>query len=95
MLLQKAGGDFFRDLAFHRLPHDLRFVLAQRDDDDEAVPLGNGLMGGLLWGGGSTLRLSLDRGDLHIARGDLPEPAPAAPIVAARAVVRLPGARGR
>ncbi len=31
---------------------------------DEAVPLGNGLMGGLLWGGDSTLRLSLDRGDL-------------------------------
>jgi alpha-L-fucosidase 2 len=31
---------------------------------DEAVPLGNGLMGGLLWGGESTLRLSLDRGDL-------------------------------
>ena len=31
---------------------------------DEAVPLGNGLMGGLLWGGESTLKLSLDRGDL-------------------------------
>ena len=31
---------------------------------DEAIPLGNGLMGGLLWGGGATLRLSLDRGDL-------------------------------
>ena len=31
---------------------------------DEAIPLGNGLMGGLLWGGGNTLRLSLDRGDL-------------------------------
>jgi len=31
---------------------------------DEAVPLGNGLMGGLLWGENSTLRLSLDRGDL-------------------------------
>lgn len=31
---------------------------------DEAIPLGNGLMGGLLWGEGSTLRLSLDRGDL-------------------------------
>ncbi len=31
---------------------------------DEAVPLGNGLMGGLLWGEGSTVRLSLDRGDL-------------------------------
>lgn len=31
---------------------------------DEAIPLGNGLMGGLLWGEGNTIRLSLDRGDL-------------------------------
>jgi alpha-L-fucosidase 2 len=31
---------------------------------DEAIPLGNGTMGVLLWGEGSTLRLSLDRGDL-------------------------------
>jgi alpha-L-fucosidase 2 len=31
---------------------------------DEALPLGNGLLGGLLWGDGNTLRLSLDRGDL-------------------------------
>ncbi len=31
---------------------------------DEAVPLGNGLTGGLLWGDNGTLRLSLDRGDL-------------------------------
>lgn len=31
---------------------------------DEAVPLGNGLMGGLLWGEAQTVRLSLDRGDL-------------------------------
>lgn len=31
---------------------------------DEALPLGNGLMGGLLWGENNTLRLSLDRGDL-------------------------------
>ncbi len=31
---------------------------------DEAVPLGNGLMGGLLWGELHTIRLSLDRGDL-------------------------------
>ena len=31
---------------------------------DEAVPLGGGLLGGLLCGEGSTLRLSLDRGDL-------------------------------
>jgi len=31
---------------------------------DEALPLGNGLMGGLLWGDGNAIRLSLDRGDL-------------------------------
>ena len=31
---------------------------------DEALPLGNGLLGGLLWGQGQTVRLSLDRGDL-------------------------------
>jgi alpha-L-fucosidase 2 len=31
---------------------------------DEALPLGNGEMGALVWGEGSTLRLSLDRGDL-------------------------------
>jgi alpha-L-fucosidase 2 len=31
---------------------------------DEAVPLGNGLLGGLLWGEKNTIRLSLDRGDL-------------------------------
>ncbi|MBN8458407.1 MAG: hypothetical protein J0M04_11285 [Verrucomicrobia bacterium] len=31
---------------------------------DDAIPLGNGLMGGLLWGAGNTIRLSLDRGDL-------------------------------
>lgn len=31
---------------------------------DEAIPLGNGTLGLLLWGEGNTLRLSLDRGDL-------------------------------
>jgi alpha-L-fucosidase 2 len=31
---------------------------------DEAVPLGDGLLGGLLWGEGDTVRLSLDRTDL-------------------------------
>ncbi len=38
---------------------------------DEAIPLGNGLLGALLWGSGSTLNLSLDRGDLWDER--LPE----------------------
>lgn len=31
---------------------------------DEAIPLGNGLLGGLVWGEDNVLRLSLDRGDL-------------------------------
>jgi len=31
---------------------------------DEAIPLGNGLLGGLLWGGRGDIKLSLDRGDL-------------------------------
>jgi|GEM_PF-5639292 len=31
---------------------------------DDALPLGNGLMGGLLWGEATKLRLSLYRGDL-------------------------------
>lgn len=31
---------------------------------DEAFPLGNGIMGALLWGDGQPLRLSLDRSDL-------------------------------
>jgi alpha-L-fucosidase 2 len=31
---------------------------------DEAVPLGNGLTGGLLWGENNRIKLSLDRGDL-------------------------------
>jgi alpha-L-fucosidase 2 len=38
---------------------------------DEAIPLGNGLTGGLLWGSENTVNLSLDRGDLWDER--LPE----------------------
>jgi len=39
-------------------------LAAPIDRWDEAVPVGNGLTGGLLWGSGSNLKLSLDRGDL-------------------------------
>ena len=46
-------------------------LTAPIDRWDEAVPLGNGLLGGLLWGGGNNLKLSLDRGDLWDNR--LPE----------------------
>ncbi|HEX72693.1 MAG TPA: hypothetical protein ENN65_05215, partial [Candidatus Hydrogenedentes bacterium] len=31
---------------------------------DEAMPLGNGLLGALVWGNGNPLRISLDRTDL-------------------------------
>jgi alpha-L-fucosidase 2 len=31
---------------------------------DEAMPLGNGMLGALVWGDGHTVRLSIDRGDL-------------------------------
>jgi len=53
----------------HKLPqaplaeHNL-ILSAPVNTWDEALPLGNGLMGGLLWGEDSTVRLSLDRGDL-------------------------------
>jgi alpha-L-fucosidase 2 len=43
--------------------HDL-ILQAPVQTWDEALPLGNGLMGGLLWGENNTIRLSLDRGDL-------------------------------
>jgi alpha-L-fucosidase 2 len=43
-------------------------LAAPIDTWDEAIPLGNGLMGGLLWGKDQTIRLSLDRGDLWDTR---------------------------
>jgi alpha-L-fucosidase 2 len=46
-------------------PAELNLVLkAPINTWDEAVPLGNGLMGGLLWGDKNLIRLSFDRGDL-------------------------------
>ncbi len=50
-------------------PADQNLVLdAPIKNWDDAIPLGNGLTGGLLWGEGSTIRLSLDRGDLWDGR---------------------------
>ncbi len=31
---------------------------------DEALPLGNGMLGALVWGDGKPLRISMDRADL-------------------------------
>ncbi len=39
-------------------------LAAPIDRWDEALPLGNGMLGGLLWGSGNSISLSLDRGDL-------------------------------
>lgn len=60
----KEGG--FKTPAPSHLPApDLNLVLeAPITTWDEAIPLGNGLLGGLLWRQGNLLRLSLDRGDL-------------------------------
>ena len=50
-------------------PGSLNLKLAAPIDKwDEAIPLGNGLMGGLLWGKDNAIRLSLDRGDLWDVR---------------------------
>lgn len=45
-------------------PSDRPPLLAPIERWDEAIPLGNGLLGGLLWGGSNIIKLSLDRGDL-------------------------------
>ena len=52
-------------LATTAAPEPMRLTLdAPIEKWDEAIPLGNGLLGGLLWGKDNELRLSLDRGDL-------------------------------
>lgn len=50
-------------LAQPRPEHGLHFTTPVTTWD-EAVPLGNGMMGALLWGDGQPVRISLDRADL-------------------------------
>lgn len=52
----------------------------------DAIPLGNGLSGGLLWGQGSRVCLSLDRGDLWDLR---PHPSYTDPAFTYRTVVEM------
>ncbi|MCF7975397.1 MAG: glycoside hydrolase N-terminal domain-containing protein, partial [Phycisphaerae bacterium] len=62
--ISKAGR---QGLPVTSSPPDPAFQLnleAPIDKWDEAIPLGNGLIGGLLWGADNEIRLSLDRGDL-------------------------------
>ena len=53
---------------------------------DEAVPLGNGLLGSLLWGEGDSYRMSIDRGDLW---DSTPYPGTSAPGFCYAELVRL------
>lgn len=53
---------------------------------DEAIPLGNGLTGGLLWGKGNVINLSLDRGDLWDLR---PHPAYSVPGLTYETIRRM------
>ncbi|MFQ9872322.1 MAG: glycoside hydrolase N-terminal domain-containing protein [Oscillospiraceae bacterium] len=50
----------------YKLPKENCDILAKKAiaSWDEALPLGNGKMGCLIWGASDALRLSLDRGDL-------------------------------
>jgi alpha-L-fucosidase 2 len=48
--------------------HDLRFTKLARSWD-EGIPLGNGMIGALIWQRDSVLRMSLDRADLWDLRG--------------------------
>ena len=66
LLLISLGGAFTASAQIPDLPdaHYNLLLEAPVTTWDEAIPLGNGLMGGLLWGEDNTIRLSLDRGDL-------------------------------
>jgi alpha-L-fucosidase 2 len=59
------GGSTSRPTAATPPGPELNLVLAAPIETwDEAIPLGNGTMGVLLWGANGILRFSLDRGDL-------------------------------
>jgi alpha-L-fucosidase 2 len=58
-----SGGGKMRGDPFREDPYQI-VLKAPIEKWDEALPLGNGLTGGLLWGGDGGIRLSLDRGDL-------------------------------
>jgi len=51
--------------------HDL-CLTAPIDRWDEAVPLGNGILGALLWGDAGGIRVSLDRGDVWVKSLGMP-----------------------
>ena len=64
-MTHEAGGTQLQTID-HNVPskhHDLSYTAAA-PTWDEAIPLGNGIMGALVWGDGHPLNISLDRADL-------------------------------
>ena len=55
--------EFMQPITAPTFEHDLKLT-APIDRWDEAIPLGNGLTGLLLWGDKESIKLSLDRGDI-------------------------------
>jgi alpha-L-fucosidase 2 len=64
VILIIAGLLFYNGVsAQNETNHDLKFDTLARHWD-EAIPLGNGMLGALIWQKGDHLRFSLDRADL-------------------------------
>lgn len=72
-LLALVSSAAAQPIAAHRPQphHGLRFSTPAKVWD-EALPLGNGMLGALVWGDGKPLRISLDRADLWDTR-EVPE----------------------
>ena len=58
-----VGADATLSISPEASPHDIHFDSLAKSWD-EAIPLGNGLVGALIWQKGTALRFSLDRADL-------------------------------
>ena len=63
----KEKGNIYEQNIYPDSYHDLSINEAIMEWD-EAIPMGNGLFGCLVWGDGFPLRFSLDRGDLWDTR---------------------------
>lgn len=70
MVLKNAAllclGSAALSAANHRVaaPSQRLTYTTAADRWDEALPLGNGILGALVWGNGQPLRISIDRADL-------------------------------
>ena len=63
LLVLLFSGCNKQKISVSKSPHNLSFNNLA-DSWDEAIPLGNGILGELVWRKGNILRFSLDRADL-------------------------------